>query len=50
MKDVRDDTVHTQGKVIDDVTDDQIEYYGFDLGDFPAPSADGRVMVLLSYP
>jgi hypothetical protein len=50
MKDVRDDEVRTQGKVIDEITDDQIEYYGFDLEDFPEPSGDGRVMVLLSYP
>lgn len=50
MNEVRDDRVHTQGKVIDDITDDQIEHYGFDLNDFPAASDDGRVMVLLSYP
>lgn len=50
MKDVRDDTVRTQGKVIDGITEDQIQYYGFDLDDFPDPSPDGRVMVLLSYP
>ncbi len=50
MKDVRDGEVHTQGKVIDEITDDQIEYYGFDTDDFPQPSGDGRVMVLLSYP
>jgi len=50
MKDVRNDTINTQGKVIDEVTEDQIEYYGFDVDDFPVASADGRVMVLLSYP
>lgn len=50
IEDVRDATVRTQGKVIDGITEDQIEYYGFDLDDFPDPSADGRVMVLLSYP
>jgi hypothetical protein len=36
--------------VIDHITDVQQEYYGFDENDFPEPSADGRVMVLLSYP
>lgn len=50
MKDVRDRTVRAQGKVIDGITEDQVEYYGFDLDDFPEPPADGRVMVLLSYP
>ena len=42
--------MRTQGKVIDEITDDQVEYYGFDVEAFPAPPADGRVMVLLSYP
>lgn len=50
MKNVRDNEVRTQGKVIDEITDDQIEYYGFDIEDFPEPRSDGRVMVLLSYP
>lgn len=50
MNDVRDGVVHTQGKVIDGITEDQIEYYGFDLDDFPEPSDDGRVLVLQSYP
>ena len=42
--------IKTQGKVIDYITEDQEEYYGFDESDFPDPSADGRVMLLLSYP
>jgi hypothetical protein len=42
--------VDTQGKVIDAITDDQAEYYGFDETDFPQPASDGRVMLLLSYP
>lgn len=50
MDDARGGAVHTQGRVIDEITDDQIEYYGFDVDDFPAPPAGGRVMVLLSYP
>ncbi|MCV7172469.1 hypothetical protein H7I41_21360 [Mycobacterium manitobense] len=50
MKDVRGDEVAAQGEVIDHVTDDQREYYGFDEADFPAPPAEGRVLVLLSYP
>jgi hypothetical protein len=43
-------TVNTQGKVIDAITEDRQEYYGFDEGDFPEASSDGRVMLLLSYP
>jgi hypothetical protein len=50
MKDVRNDEIETHGKVIDHITDVQEEYYGFDEADFPDPSSDGRVMVLLSYP
>jgi hypothetical protein len=50
MKDVRNGEIKTHGKVIDDITEDQEEYYGFTEADFPEPSADGRVMVLLSYP
>jgi hypothetical protein len=36
--------------VIDYITEDQEEHYGFDESEFPDPSADGRVMMLLSYP
>ena len=43
-------TVNTQGKVIDAITEDQQEYYGFNESDFPEASSDGRVMLLLSYP
>jgi hypothetical protein len=50
MEDVRNGKIHTQGKVIDDITEDQEKYYGFNLGDFPEPPPDGRVMLLLSYP
>jgi hypothetical protein len=50
MADVRNGRLHTQGKVIDEITEDQERYYGFDLDDFGEPSSDGRVMVLLSYP
>jgi hypothetical protein len=46
----RNNEVHTRGRVIDYVTDDQQEYYGFDESDFPDPSSDGRVIVLLEYP
>jgi len=27
-----------------------VKYYGFDENDFPEPSSDGRVMLLMSYP
>ncbi|MCT7657001.1 hypothetical protein [Mycobacterium deserti] len=50
MKDVRNDEIDTHGKVIDQITDVQEEYYGFDETDFGDAPADGRVMVLLSYP
>lgn len=50
MEDVKNGEIKTQGKVIDHITDDQQEYYGFDERDFPDPSPDGRVMLLLSYP
>jgi hypothetical protein len=49
MKDVTNDELTAQGKVIDYITEDPQEYYGFDEGDFPDPSSDGRVL-LLSYP
>ena len=51
MKKVREDRdVKTHGRVIDYVTEDQEEYYGFTLDDFDEPPPDGRVMVLLEYP
>ena len=50
MDDVRNGRVHTQGKVIDQITEVQQNYYEFDENDFPEPSSDGRVLVLLSYP
>ncbi|MGZ5392012.1 MAG: hypothetical protein ACXWD3_09240 [Mycobacterium sp.] len=46
----KDGEIKTQGKVIDCITEDQEEYYGFDESDFSDPSPDGRVMLLLSYP
>jgi hypothetical protein len=49
MKDVTNDELTAQGKVIDYITEDPQEYYGFDEGDSPDPSSDGRVL-LLSYP
>ena len=50
MDDVHNREIETQGKVIDSVTEDQQEYYGFDESAFGDPSPDGRVMLLLSYP
>ena len=50
MKDAENGEIATQGKVIDAITDDQQKYYGFDEGDFPQASPDGRVLMLLSYP
>jgi hypothetical protein len=50
MEDVQNGEIATQGKVIDSITETQVEYYGFDTDDFPNPPSDGRVMLLLSYP
>lgn len=50
IEDVRNGEIKTQGKVIDSITEDQEEYYGFDESDFADPPEDGRVMLLLSYP
>ncbi len=50
MRDVENGKLKAQGKVIDTITDTQLEYYGFQVDAFPEPSSDGRVMVLLSYP
>ena len=50
MEDVKNGEIKTQGKLIDSITEDQEEYYGFDENDFGDPPADGRVMLLLSYP
>jgi hypothetical protein len=50
MNDVKNGEINTQGTVIDAITEDQQEYYGFDESDLPEPSSDGRVMMLLSYP
>lgn len=50
MKDVRDNTIHAHGRVIDEITETQQKYYGFDEDAFPDAPPDGRVMVLLSYP
>jgi hypothetical protein len=50
VDDVENGEIHSQGTVIDHITEDQKEYYGFDASDFGDPSSDGRVMLLLSYP
>lgn len=50
MKDVKNGELRAQGKVIDGFTDDKEEYYGINESDFPDPSLDGRVKLLLSHP
>ena len=50
MHDVKNGELKATGKVIETITDTQVEYYGFNESDFPEPSSDGRVMLLLSYP
>jgi hypothetical protein len=37
MRDSTNGVVHSQGRVIDEVTDDQVKYYGVILDDFPEP-------------
>ena len=50
MKDTKNGELKAQGKVIDAISEDQEEYYGFDEAAFPDRSPDGRVLMLLSYP
>ncbi len=54
MQRVEDGRLHATGKVVDHITDVQIEYYGFPndggVGEFGEAPAGGRVTVLLSYP
>lgn len=50
MTQTREGELKAQGKVIDAISEDQREYYGFDESAFPEPSPDGRVLMLLSYP
>jgi hypothetical protein len=41
MNDAKDGVIHTQGHVIDEITEDQREYYGLDEADFADRSEDG---------
>ena len=50
LRHVDNGELHATGKVIAEITDDQRQYYGFDIDAFVAPPAGGRVMMLLSYP
>lgn len=50
LADAKGGVIHTQGHVIDEITEDQREYYGLDEADFPEPSDDGRVLVLFTTP
>lgn len=50
LKKVRDNEIKTHGRVIDGISPNQREYYGFDYSDFPDPSPDGRVVLLMEYP
>lgn len=46
LNDAKNAVIHTQGHVIDEITQDQRMYYGLDEADFPGPSNEGRVLVL----
>ncbi|WP_156686105.1 hypothetical protein [Mycobacterium sp. Marseille-P9652] len=50
MADVDHGELSATGKVIDAVSPDDRKYYGFDPSAFAPPSAQGRVMLLLSQP
>jgi hypothetical protein len=50
VDDVDNGQIKTQGRVIDEITEDQRKYYGLDEAAFPEPTEDGRVMLLLSTP
>ena len=50
LKKVQNNEIRTHGRVVDGITPNQQEYYGFDEDDFPAPSPDGRVVLLMEYP
>jgi hypothetical protein len=49
VAEAKNGVIHTQGKVIDEVTETQQKYYGLDPAAFPG-SDDGRVLVLLQTP
>jgi hypothetical protein len=49
LADASNGVIHTQGKVIDEITETQQEYYGLDPTAFPDPDG-GRVLVLLQTP
>lgn len=50
MADVHGGALKATGKVIDDITSVQREYYGFDENAFAQPASGGRVLLLLSNP
>ena len=50
MNHVQNGELHATGKVIEEITDDQRQYYGFNIDAFVTPSPGERVMMLLSYP
>ncbi|TDO09058.1 hypothetical protein EV580_5091 [Mycobacterium sp. BK086] len=50
MNDVDNGLLKATGKVIDEITEDQRTYYGFEPDAFAKPPPGGRVMLLLSYP
>ncbi|HTY29347.1 MAG TPA: hypothetical protein VMD51_14565 [Mycobacterium sp.] len=50
MHHVENGRLSATGKVIEQITDDQKQYYGFDIDAFGLPPPGGRIMILLSYP
>jgi hypothetical protein len=50
MGDADGGQIKTQGKVIEEITEDQRKYYGLDEADFPPAPDGGRVLVLLTTP
>jgi hypothetical protein len=50
MQHVENGELHATGKVIEEINDDQRQFYDFDIDAFGTPPAGWRVMMLLSYP
>ena len=45
VNDAHDGVIHTQGRVIDELTEDQQKYYGLDESSFPEAPEDGLSLI-----
>jgi hypothetical protein len=48
LSDADNGMIHTQGRVLGEITEEQRKYYGLDEADFPDPPGGGRVLVQLA--